>query len=90
MKRIRRVNVGCRFFPCHRELEDCTFCYCPFYPCLNEKLGEYVYSKKAGEKIWDCQHCVWIHKKSVVDKVFRIIRENKDKIFPGTRCFDKK
>lgn len=26
---------GCQYFPCHEEskLEDCTYCFCPFYPC---------------------------------------------------------
>ena len=29
---IQRVNQACSYFPCHEDLEDCTFCYCPFIP----------------------------------------------------------
>ena len=23
----------CKFYPCHEECIDCSFCFCPFYPC---------------------------------------------------------
>lgn len=74
---VKRLNRACKFFPCHRGLEDCTFCYCPFYPCLNEGRGEYVYSSKNNRKIWSCEPCNWIHKKKVVDDIFELIRENR-------------
>lgn len=71
----KRVNKACRYFPCHKGLEDCTFCYCPFYPCLDENLGRFI-SVKAGERIWSCLDCNWIHKKRVVDDLFCIIRNS--------------
>ncbi len=74
---IKRANKYCKYYPCHKGLEDCTFCYCPFYPCINKKLGYYVYSaKKNHKKIWSCEKCNWIHKKNIVDKIFRLIRKN--------------
>lgn len=79
-KVISRANKACKYFPCHKNLDDCTFCYCPFYPCLDKNRGgEFVYSKE-GKPIWSCQNCSWIHQKKVVDKIFSIIRENKNLI----------
>ncbi|MBI5417576.1 sirohydrochlorin cobaltochelatase [Candidatus Poribacteria bacterium] len=77
-KEINRTNKSCNYFPCHSDLEDCTFCYCPFYPCLDAKKGNFIYSQKIKKKIWACQDCNWIHKKSVVNKILNLIRNNKD------------
>ncbi|GEM_PF-821773 len=74
---VKRLNRACKFFPCHAGLEDCTFCYCPLYPCLNEDRGEYIYSPKNNKKIWSCESCNWIHKKKVVDDIFELIRKNR-------------
>lgn len=71
----KRLNKACKYFPCHKGLEDCTFCYCPFYPCRNKKLGRNVYPK--GKAIWSCADCAWIHKKKVVDEIFELIKRNK-------------
>lgn len=73
---IKRANKACGFFPCHRGLQDCTFCYCPFYPCLNRKRGNYIYSSKLKKNIWSCQDCNWIHKKKIVDGIFALIKGN--------------
>lgn len=73
---VKRANKACRFFPCHRGIEDCTFCYCPFYPCQNQERGNYIYSPKLKKDIWSCQECNWIHKKKVVDSIFDLIRKN--------------
>ncbi len=77
MQTVKRINKSCPWFPCHKVLEDCTFCYCPFYPCANNKLGKYVYSQKLKENIWSCQDCNWIHKKDTVDDIFNMIRTNR-------------
>ncbi len=74
---VKRLNKACKFFPCHTGLEDCTFCYCPFYPCLDEERGEYVYSSKNNKKIWSCELCSRIHKRKAVDDIFELIRENR-------------
>lgn len=72
----KRLNKSCKFYPCHEQLQDCTFCYCPFYPCLNEDLGRYVYSPKCKENVWSCLGCDWIHKRGIVDDIFSSIRRN--------------
>lgn len=76
---IERINMACASYPCHKGLEDCTFCYCPFYPCeLAEYGGKYltVYKGTTKKKIWDCSDCNWVHKKNFVDAAFNVIREN--------------
>lgn len=72
---INRINIACKFYPCHEKLEDCTFCYCPFYACGNKRRGKYI-TNSEGKLIWDCSKCEWIHKKSTVDKIFKEVREN--------------
>ncbi|MFQ5681316.1 MAG: CbiX/SirB N-terminal domain-containing protein [Candidatus Omnitrophota bacterium] len=70
---IRRTNRHCKYFPCHSGLEDCAFCYCPFYPCGDKRRGGEWLSAKNGAVVWSCQGCLWIHKKDTVDKIFSLI-----------------
>ena len=76
---IDRVNRACAYFPCHKGLEDCTFCYCPFYPCGNAKLGRFV-AARDGRKVWSCEDCSWIHKKKVVDRILDSVKKRTCKL----------
>ncbi len=58
----------CEYYPCHFEGQDCTFCFCPFYPCLIYETGGYL----KDERVWSCQNCHFIHKKDVVEKLISI------------------
>lgn len=61
-------NYECKYYPCHFEGQDCSFCFCPFYPCLNYEMGGEL--KDTGEKyVWDCTNCWWIHEESNVEEV---------------------
>ncbi len=51
----------CKYYPCHFEGQNCTFCYCPFYPCLDEARGKFVTGRRSGKKVWSCKSCSWIH-----------------------------
>ena len=53
----------------YSTVEDCTWCYCPFYPCKDKSLGEYITSSRTGKKVWSCKNCGWIHHKDVAQKV---------------------
>lgn len=68
-----RVNYRCTSFPCHDEnkLQDCTFCYCPLYPCGEENKGKYLENGK-----WDCSQCTWIHERQRVDSIFQFLKNN--------------
>src|SRR3989338_8910604 len=72
----KRINKACSYFPCHEDLEDCTFCYCPFYPCQEEGLGRYVYSSRFKKKVWSCKDCDWIHQRKTVDRIYCLIRKH--------------
>ena len=83
MMKIEKMNKACAYYPCHKILEDCTFCYCPFYPCLDKSLGKYVYSEKSKNGVWSCQECNWIHRKKVVEEILGLVRVKGHKYFRG-------
>ena len=52
------LDYDCEYLPCHKALEACDFCYCPFYPCADGLTGgEWIKNKD----VWSCQYCDWIH-----------------------------
>jgi len=60
------IDKACRYYPCHRDdLEDCTLCFCPFYPCEDESTG----GKWIKDATWSCEDCNWIHRRKVASKV---------------------
>jgi len=52
--------VTCPYFPCHFPGQSCDFCYCPFYPCADESLGQWVESSSGG-RVWNCARCTLLH-----------------------------
>lgn len=58
-------NTGCDYNPCHFEGQNCTFCYCPFYPCEDTDLGNFIIGRR-GNRIWNCSDCLFIHRTPVV------------------------
>jgi len=57
---------NCPYFPCHFPGQRCDFCYCPFYPCDDQELGEWTESFKGG-KVWNCAHCSLLHEPRIAD-----------------------
>lgn len=45
---------------------DCSLCYCPFYPCKDERLGKWY------DDIWDCSDCTIIHDVTVAYNIISI------------------
>ncbi|WNY26113.1 threonine-phosphate decarboxylase CobD [Methanolapillus millepedarum] len=69
----------CEYYPCHFDGQDCTFCYCPFYPCIDERTGgTYVHSTKRNGKIWSCTDCYIPHMTEVVEKMLDGLMEDGD------------
>lgn len=56
-------NKSCDYHPCHFTGQDCTFCYCPFYPCHDTDLGEMIKGRHGD--VWACTDCLFIHRKDV-------------------------
>lgn len=57
-------NKACEYNPCHFTGQDCTFCFCPFYPCNDTDLGSELIGKR-GQKVWNCTDCLFIHRTPV-------------------------
>jgi len=57
-------NKDCEYGPCHYAGQDCTYCFCPFYPCNDEDLGGSV-TGWSGKPIWSCLYCHLIHRTPV-------------------------
>jgi len=60
----------CEYYPCHFEGQDCAWCFCPFYPCLDERTGgKYGRGKRSGKMVWSCEDCTWIHDPGVAKRI---------------------
>lgn len=69
----------CEYYPCHFEGQDCTFCYCPFYPCNDTRTdGKFVEKSKGNEQIWSCTDCYIPHIKSTVDQIMEYLMKEDD------------
>ncbi len=68
------ARTSCPSYPSHFRNQDCTFCYCPFYPCNDPDMGELTDSVKLG-KVWSCVYCNFIHRKDVAAYVHGRLRD---------------
>lgn len=68
-------NSSCPYHPTHFPGQNCSFCYCPFYPCMKEFLGKSIINKKTGKTVWDCSTCTFIHDNDVVEFIFAKFKE---------------
>ncbi|NPB01780.1 MAG: hypothetical protein GXO28_02580 [Methanopyri archaeon] len=66
-------NEDCDYYPCHYEGQDCTWCFCPLYPCEDESLGEWVKTRE-GE-VWGCADCTMVHDERVAAFLLKRLRE---------------
>ena len=67
------IDKKCESYPCHEDLEDCTYCYCPIYPCKCENIGKLI-TLMDGKRntLWDCSKCSIFHKKVMIDFINKI------------------
>ena len=68
-RKIRGPDETCEYYPCHFEGMDCTWCFCPFYPCKDEQTGGEWVEQKDGSRIWGCSKCFWIHRPEVAKAI---------------------
>ncbi|MDW7732762.1 MAG: aminotransferase class I/II-fold pyridoxal phosphate-dependent enzyme [Methanolobus sp.] len=68
----------CSYYPCHFQGQDCTFCFCPFYACEDEKTGGFWIDSATGGKVWSCEHCTLLHQPKVAKKVLDVLMEDGD------------
>ncbi len=67
-------DESCDYYPCHFRGQDCTWCFCPFYPCKDQQTGGEWLKRKDGTSVWNCTHCYWIHRFEVASVLLEIIR----------------
>ncbi len=68
----------CEYYPCHFEGQNCTFCFCPFYPCENEcTKGKWITSS-GGSKVWSCIDCHIVHNKEIARKILDTLMQEED------------
>jgi threonine-phosphate decarboxylase len=72
-----RSRIDCEYYPCHFEGQDCTFCFCPFYPCKDERTGGEFIQKSTGGRVWSCAKCSIIHRGEIADKVLKALMKGK-------------
>ncbi len=73
-------NRACKYFPCHKDLEElnCMFCYCPFY--LYENCpGNPVFKEKEGRATKVCTQCTFPHKPENYDRILELLRKGCNK-----------
>lgn len=79
-------NRECKYYPCHNkdesyrnsdaQMQDCTFCFCPFYPCMDSLTGgRFKISEKTGREVWSCIACTWIHRAEISGAVLNEIKK---------------
>ncbi|MDD2835734.1 MAG: cysteine-rich small domain-containing protein [Methanothrix sp.] len=59
---MQRLN--CESYPCHFPDQDCSLCFCPFYPCKDSRTGG-----REVDGAWSCQSCRIIHMSNVAEMV---------------------
>ncbi|MGM0770923.1 MAG: aminotransferase class I/II-fold pyridoxal phosphate-dependent enzyme [Halobacteriota archaeon] len=68
----------CEYYPCHFTGQDCTFCFCPFYPCEDLRTGGKWIDSTTGGKVWSCEGCTIIHGKDVVQDVLKVLMRDSE------------
>nr|QNO41215.1 hypothetical protein JNOLDJLP_00040 [Methanosarcinales archaeon ANME-2c ERB4]QNO41619.1 hypothetical protein OAEIHDOC_00040 [Methanosarcinales archaeon ANME-2c ERB4] len=66
---IRVGRRDCEYYPCHFEGQDCTFCFCPFYPCNDTRTGGKYVESSTGRMVWSCVDCTIIHEPEVAQEI---------------------
>jgi len=79
-------NKRCTYYPCHFSGQDCTWCFCPFYPCQdNITKGRLTIGRLSGELVWSCEGCNWVHRPEVASLILQKILGVLDKSDPLTK-----
>lgn len=64
------IPEDCPYYPCHNYSDQqCSFCYCPLYPCMDTELGQLIDTPNG--KIWSCMDCRLVHEPAVANHLLR-------------------
>ncbi|MBN1800359.1 MAG: hypothetical protein JW891_02575 [Candidatus Lokiarchaeota archaeon] len=78
--KLSGLDSDCNYLPCHDAIQDCTFCYCPFYPCNDPDVGgREIISSRTGQSVWSCSQCTFNHEAKNAEKILDgLIKLNED------------
>ncbi len=74
---VARSRIDCEYYPCHFEGQDCTFCFCPFYPCEDIRTGGELVKRSTGGTVWSCSKCSIIHRGDIADKALSALMKGR-------------
>lgn len=66
-------RTNCEYYPCHFDGQDCTFCFCPFYPCGDERTGGHMVVRRTGGEVWSCAGCDLVHRPVVANSILEAL-----------------
>jgi threonine-phosphate decarboxylase len=69
---------SCEYYPCHFAGQDCTFCFCPFYACEEERTGGKWIESSTGGQVWSCEYCTLLHRPKVAKMVLDALMADGD------------
>ncbi|MCL7414548.1 MAG: threonine-phosphate decarboxylase CobD [ANME-2 cluster archaeon] len=72
-------RTNCEYYPCHFEGQDCTFCFCPFYPCMDERTGGHMVERRTGGEVWSCAGCDLVHRPDVANSILEALMACEDR-----------
>lgn len=72
-----RSRLNCEYYPCHFEGQDCTFCFCPFYPCEDKRTGGELVQRPTGGSVWSCAKCSLIHEGEIAGRVLEALMKGR-------------
>jgi threonine-phosphate decarboxylase len=68
---MQRLN--CERYSCHCPEQDCSFCFCPFYPCMDARTK----GQLEGDS-WSCRQCSVIHYPEVAQTLMESLMSGDD------------
>jgi len=77
----------CPYYPCHKNLENCRYCFCPLYPCGGFSTGGKLARNKNREWIWSCQDCDWVHQNKITEKISKYFKNSSKKNYTPRDLF---
>ena len=83
------VPEGCPYYPCHNyPWQQCSFCYCPLYPCMDSALGTMIETPHGA--VWSCMDCRLVHIPEVVNHLLKnfIVVDNVDNALKIAKKYD--
>jgi Zn-finger protein len=69
-KNGKNIKEGCKYYPCHKEIGTCAFCYCPLY--YLECNGNF---KILDNGVKDCSECLIPHKEDNYDYIVETLKK---------------